>query len=436
MSSLLPRLTLMSAINALKNNLYFARALIVEGRDRYFGVTRTAFAIEQIYRKYRNRAKVLSPVQAELALKDAHTESAELICTLCKENGAIWVKFAQFLSCRPDILPLEYIQSLQRLQNDATPAAFEDIHPMILEDWGRDWDKQFKAFNAIPAATASVAQVHRARLQNGDEVAVKLQLPNARQRFEQDSRVFKTFAGLLAPLVKEIDIKQITDQLIDMTIEELDFTREAANLAAFSAKAHLPGIKVPRLVESLSTARIMVTEWIDGVRLTDYLQANPERAKPILARLLDSYIQQITQLGIYHADPHPGNFLITPNEDIAVLDYGAIVSLDAEQRSLYGNLMLGLMGLHSGRLGELFRQAGFHCERQEALEEISHRFMDDDQPGTNVADKLSDVLDKLRRDRVQIPDSFIAMARVIISVGGFLKRYDVPFAPSLMAFQR
>ncbi len=426
----MPKLSLMSAFDALKNNLHFARALIVDGRDRYFGVTRVAFAIEQIYRKYRSRAKVLSNEQAELLLRDTHRESADLICELCKENGAIWVKFAQFLSCRPDILPLEYIHSLQRLQNNANPAPFEDIHPMILSAWGRDWDQQFLAFNAIPAATASVAQVHRARLLSGEEVAVKFQLPDARSLFEQDSRVFKTFAGLLAPLVKEIDIKQVTDQLIDMTIEELDFNREASNLAVFSSKTHLPGIKVPRLIESMSSERIMVTEWIEGVKLNDYLHQHPERAQAILSRLLNSYIQQITQLGIYHADPHPGNFLITPNEEIAVLDYGAIVTLDENQRVRYTNLLLGLMGMHPERLGELFRQAGFLCERPEALEEISIRFIDEDRREKSVSDRLSEVLDKLRRDRVRIPDSFIAMARVIISVGGFLKRYDVPFAPT------
>lgn len=428
----MPKLTLMSALEALKHNLHFARALVVDGRNRYFGVTRTAFSIEQIYRKYRSRAKVLSSDQADLLLRDTHRESADLICDLCKENGAIWVKFAQFLSCRPDILPLEYIQSLQRLQNDANPAPFEDIHPMILEEWGSDWDQPFKAFNAIPAATASVAQVHRATLKTGEEVAVKFQLPDARQLFEQDSLVFKTFAGLLAPLVKEIDIKQVTDQLIDMTIEELDFTREANNLAVFSSKIHLPGIKVPRLVESLSTGRIMVTEWIDGMKLTDYLHQYPEKAHSILTRLLNSYIQQITQLGIYHADPHPGNFLVTPDEKIAVLDYGAIVTLDAEQRTRYANLLMGLMGLHPEKLGELFRQAGFLCERQEALEEISQRFIEEDRREKSVSDRLAEVLDKLRRDRVQIPDSFIAMARVIISIGGFLKRYNVPFVPTAL----
>jgi len=240
--------------------------------------------------------------------------------------------------------------------------------------------------------------------------------------------VFKTFAGLLAPLVKEIDIKQVTEQLIDMTIEELDFGREAHNLTTFASKTHLPGIKIPRLVEPLCSHRIMVTEWIDGVRLTDYLQQYPERSHTILKRLLNSYFQQIIQLGVYHADPHPGNFLVTPDEEIAVLDYGAIAVLDAGERMRYGNLLMGLMGMHSEPLGELFRQAGFVCERQEILEEISERFVGDDRRALSVSDRLAEVLDKLRRNRVRIPDSFIAMARVIISVGGFLKRYDVPFS--------
>lgn len=418
----------MSALEALKHNLHFARTLIVDGRDRYLGVTRTAFSIEQIYRKYRNRAKVLSETEAENLLREAHRESADLVCELCKENGAIWVKFAQFLSCRPDILPVEYIFSLQRLQNDANPAQFEDIHPIILEDWGQDWDSHFKAFNVIPAATASVAQVHRATLMSGQEVAVKFQLPDARALFEQDSLVFKTFAGILAPLVKEIDIKQVTDQLIDMTIEELDFSHEASNLTTFASKTHLPGIKVPKLVAYLSSHRVMVTEWINGVRLTDYLQQHPDRSETILKRLLNSYIQQITQLGIYHADPHPGNFLITADEEIAVLDYGAIATLTAEDQTRYSNLLLGLMGLHPEKLGELFRQAGFTCERQEVLAEISDHFIGDNRRAKSVSDRLVEVMDKLRRNRVHMPDSFVAMARVIISVGGFLKQYNVPFS--------
>lgn len=417
----------MSALDVLKANLNVAKTLIIDGRDRYIGVTRTALNIEQIYRNYRSRAKLLSKIEAENLLRQAHRESSEQICQLCRENGAIWVKFAQFLSCRPDLLPIEYIVALQRLQNDANPARFEDIHPIILANWGQDWDRQFSSFNVLPTATASVAQVHRATLLNGREVAIKFQLPTAKSLFEQDSLVFTTLAKALRPLVREFDVRQVIQQLINMTLEELDFRREARNLKDFRSQSHLPGIIMPELFESLSSERVMVTSWVEGLRLSDYLERNPERAKPLLQRLLASYIHQITQLGVYHADPHPGNFLITEDEQIAILDYGAIAHLSQEQRIQYTNLLMGLMGFSPVKLGDLFRQAGFKCDRDETLEEISDYVVGDNLAGLSIADRLSDSLDKLRKNKVIMPDSFVAMARVIITIGGFMTHYDVDF---------
>lgn len=417
----------MSALDVLKANLNVAKTLIIDGRDRYIGVTRTALNIEQIYRNYRSRAKLLSKIEAENLLRQAHRESSEQICQLCRENGAIWVKFAQFLSCRPDLLPIEYIVALQRLQNDANPARFEDIHPIILANWGQDWDRQFSSFNVLPTATASVAQVHRATLLNGREVAIKFQLPTAKSLFEQDSLVFTTLAKALRPLVREFDVRQVIQQLISMTLEELDFRREARNLKDFRSQSHLPGIIMPELFESLSSERVMVTSWVEGLRLSDYLERNPERAKPLLQRLLASYIHQITQLGVYHADPHPGNFLITEDEQIAILDYGAIAHLSQEQRIQYTNLLMGLMGFSPVKLGDLFRQAGFKCDRDETLEEISDYVVGDNLAGLSIADRLSDSLDKLRKNKVIMPDSFVAMARVIITIGGFMTHYDVDF---------
>ena len=417
----------MNALDIIKSNLNVAKTLIIDGRDRYIGVTRVGLNIEQIYRNYRTRAKLLSKSEAEVLLRQSHRESAEQICQLCRENGAIWVKFAQFLSCRPDLLPVEYIIALQRLQNDAAPARFEDIHPIILANWGHDWDKQFTSFNVLPIATASVAQVHRATLKNGREVAIKFQLPTAKSLFEQDSLVFTTLAKALRPLVREFDISQVIQQLITMTLEELDFRREADNLTTFRSQTHLPGIIMPELFEELSSERVMVTSWVEGMRLSDYLMRNPERAKPLLQRLLASYIHQITHLGVYHADPHPGNFLITENEQIAILDYGAIAHLSRDQRIRYTNLLMGLMGFSPIKLGDLFVQAGFHCERPETLEEISDYVVGDNLEGLTIADRLSDSLDKMRKNKVIMPDSFVAMARVIITIGGFMSHYDVDF---------
>ena len=417
----------MSALDALKSNLNVAKTLIVDGRDRYLGVTKTAIAIEHLYRQQRNKAKLLPDAEAKKLLSDAHTESAEKICGLCKENGAIWVKFGQFLSCRPDILPLEYLKVLQTLQNDATPAPFEKIHPTILEGWGEGWDSHFQSFNIIPAATASIAQVHKATLKNGMEVAVKIQLPDVVNLFEQDSLVFRSVAGVIAPLVKEIDIRQVTDQLINLTMEELDFTTEASNLRSFRTHKHLEGIRIPSFVSELCTHKILVTEWVDGVRLTEFLDKNPDKTKVTLNLLLSSYIQQITQFCSYHADPHPGNFLVDDNEHIAILDYGALASLTADEAAKYGQLLFGLMGIIPVDLGQLFADAGFLCEKHGVLEEVSGYFVEDDRRQRSVSDRLTDALELLRANRVTMPDSFIAMARVIISIGGFMKQYDVDF---------
>lgn len=417
----------MSTLEAFKTNFSIAKTLIVDGRDRYIGVTKTAMAIEQIYRKHRKRAKILPKHDAEKLLIEAHEKAAKKISKLCKGNGAIWVKFGQFLSCRPDILPIEYIIELQTLQNNAQPVSFESLHPIIISGWGEDWDQAFEAFNVVPVATASVAQVHRATLNDGSQVAVKFQLPDVKELFEQDSLVFRSLAGVLAPLIKEVDLKQVIDQLIELTLEELDFRTEAKNLSVFSEHPHVPGIKIPKLYGQLSNEKILVTEWIDGIRLSDYIENNPDKAEKILTKLLYSFIQQVTQFGLYHADPHPGNFLVLPDESIAILDYGALATLTGEEAGHYGALLMAMMSDDFDRLGELFMNAGFQCEREEIFSEISQYFLAEDRRKKSVSDRLTEILEKLRKDRVKIPDSFIAMARVIISIGGFMKRYNVDF---------
>ncbi|MGB3622687.1 MAG: AarF/ABC1/UbiB kinase family protein [Ketobacter sp.] len=428
----------MSVLDSLQVNFRLAKALIIHGKDRYLGATKTALAVEKIYRQYRTRSRVLSANESAAMLHHAHRDSADLICSLCLENGAIWVKFAQFLSCRADLLPFEYIVALQRLQNDAVPANFEEIHGQIIESWGVNWDTRFIAFDVVPTATASVAQVHRATLKDGRKVAVKFQLPTAKALFDQDSLVFSSLARSIAPLVREIDIRQVTTQLINMTLEELDFHTEARNLSQFRSHEHLPGILIPELVEELSSEKILVTRWIDGQPLSDYLARNPIRGKVILKRLMASYIHQITQLGVYHADPHPGNFLITEDEQIAILDYGAIATLTAEQRVHYSNLLMALLSTAVGEdanLGALFIKAGFHSENPSTLLQITDHIIGDNPAGLSVSERLSDSLYKLRKSKVNIPDSFVAMARVIITIGGFMNQHDVGFEfdPSLIA---
>ncbi|MDY6921136.1 MAG: AarF/UbiB family protein [Pseudomonadota bacterium] len=400
---------------------------VVSGGERYLSATRVGFEIEQTYRAYRNRASDLSPLEQRKLLAQTHHQGARKLTQLFHDNGAIWVKFGQFLSSRSDILPMQYVMELEKLQDDAKPVSFSSIERVLRREWGSQWRQQFQSFDEQPVAAASVAQVHRAVLATGEAVAVKVQLPHARKLFNQDSLVFRALGTVGAPLISQFDLKQVTDQIIDMTLQELDFLSEEANLRKFRALPHDSLIYVPTMYEQLSTSRVLVTEWIDGLRLTDYLNRNPQRAEGLLRQLLSCYVQQITQFGVYHADPHPGNFLVMADGRVAVLDYGAIGELTPEETQHYATLLQVLFGkLHTDQpLGQLFRKAGFVARDQAVFEEVADLVLKENLRNHEATDILGIALDRMRNLKVRIPDSFVSLARVVLTFGGLLKTYRI-----------
>lgn len=407
----------------LENIAIGSRAVggLVSGRARYLRALAVAGEVTAIYARQRTGRN-------NLTLNEAHAEAAARITDLCRRNGASWVKAGQFLSVRPDILPIEYIKSFQALQNDAAPVGFDALKKSLEEAYGKDWQSHFAAFDLVPVATASIAQVHRARLSSGEDVAVKIRLPRVVERFDQDSRIFRLLARLFAPFFRELDISQITEQLLEMTQVELDFRNEADNMQRFARLPHPAGIRVPQLYPALSSDAIMVSGWEEGERLRDYLDQHPQDAEELLSRLFVSYLQQVTRFGVYQADPHPGNFIISSNRDIVILDFGVIGRLAPKEVQNYSRLLYGLMGHgDNANLGELFVQAGFKGGDPETLRELALFVLSDRLKQTQPTEAIAELLQLFRRNKVSIPDSYIGIARVLITIGGFLMNYDVPF---------
>lgn len=397
---------------------------LVAGRRRYARAMRTTMEVLALYGRHG-----LAATRARASeLDQVHAEAAQAVAELCRRNGAIWIKAAQFFSCRPDVLPPPYIMALQALQNDATPVSFKRIEPALERAWGLRWRERFREFSEIPVATASIAQVHRAVLQDGREVAVKVRLPQVVELFEQDARVFRLVALLLAPLFRQLDFVQITEQLLAMTSMELDFRNEAENMRRFQRLPHPPRIKVATLLEDLSGAEVLVSEWQHGYRLRDYLDQHPEKAADLLSLLLTSYLQQVTRMGIYQADPHPGNFIVNDAGEISILDFGTIGRLTPDEVRRYSRLLYGLMGFEGDvDIGQLFVEAGFVGGNPDTLRELALYVLSDRMKRNDFGLALSDLLEKFRENRVRIPDSYIGIARVLITLGGFLMTYDVPF---------
>ncbi|MFT6339315.1 MAG: ubiquinone biosynthesis protein [Alcanivorax sp.] len=357
-----------------------------------------------------------------------HCRGAEIVTALCRRNGAFWVKAAQFFSCRPDVLPQEYIEAFQQLQNDAAPVPFSRIDAALKRSLGADWRDAFRWVDENPVAVASIAQVHRARLEDGTDVAIKVRLPGVKKLFEQDAKVFEVLAAIVAPRFREFDLKQAIEQLLIMTAMELDFRNEAANTRRFSRQPHHARIRIPDLIDDLCSERILVTSWEHGARLRNHLDANPEQARDLLSVLLTSYLQQVTRFGVYQADPHPGNFLVNDQGQVVILDFGAIGVLTPDEVRRYSRLLYGLMGFEGDvDIGELFVQAGFKGGSPETLKELALFVLTDKVNQQGPVAAMGELMQRFREERISIPDSYIGISRVLITLGGFLMSYQVPF---------
>lgn len=269
---------------------------------------------------------------AEIVGRELQQRTAEQLFKVLGELKGGAMKFGQALSVFESALPEEvagpYRAALTKLQEAAPPMPTRTVHAVLAERLGEDWRELFLEFEDKPAAAASIGQVHRAVWEDGREVAVKVQYPGAGEALLSDLNQLSRFARLLGPLIPGMDIKPLITELRDRVSEELDYSLEAQAQHAHAEEfADDPDVMVPDVVYQCE--QVLVTEWIDGVPLSDVIadgtQEQRDRAGQLLARFLFS---GPARTGLLHADPHPGNFRLLPDEKggwrLGVLDFGTV----------------------------------------------------------------------------------------------------------------
>ncbi|MGW5864334.1 ABC1 kinase family protein [Streptomyces sp. NPDC055239] len=269
---------------------------------------------------------------AEIVGRELQQRTAEQLFKVLGELKGGAMKFGQALSVFESALPEEvagpYRAALTKLQEAAPPMPTRTVHAVLAERLGDDWRELFLEFEDKPAAAASIGQVHRAVWEDGREVAVKVQYPGAGEALLSDLNQLSRFARLLGPLIPGMDLKPLIAELRDRVSEELDYGLEAQAQHAHAEEfADDPDVVVPDVVHQ--SEQVLVTEWIDGVPLSDVIadgtQEQRDRAGQLLARFLFS---GPARTGLLHADPHPGNFRLLPDEEggwrLGVLDFGTV----------------------------------------------------------------------------------------------------------------
>lgn len=269
---------------------------------------------------------------AEIVGRELQQRTAEQLFKVLGELKGGAMKFGQALSVFESALPEEvagpYRAALTKLQEAAPPMPTRTVHAVLAERLGEDWRELFLEFEDKPAAAASIGQVHRAVWADGREVAVKVQYPGAGEALLSDLNQLSRFAKLLGPLIPGMDIKPLITELRDRVSEELDYGLEAQAQRAHAEEfADDPDVVVPDVVHQCE--QVLVTEWMDGTPLSDVIadgtQEQRDRAGQLLARFLFS---GPARTGLLHADPHPGNFRLLPDEKegwrLGVLDFGTV----------------------------------------------------------------------------------------------------------------
>ena len=270
----------------------------------------------------------------------------ERIRLVFEELGPTFIKFGQILSTRPDLIPYEYAKELEKLQDDVPPFEYNDVRRIIWEDFGQSVDAVFQSFEEKPMAAASIGQVHRAKLESGEEVVVKVQRPDIRKIIEVDLEIMLHIGYLMERHLEEFDIQHPT-RLVGIfarTIEkEINYKIEAANTEHFSRQfLDNPTIYIPKVYHDLTTSRVITMEYVDGVKASEIVTLREEGYDLVeiadrgASLLMDQFFVQ----GFFHADPHPGNILILPENVICYVDFGMMGRINRRERHDFADLIM------------------------------------------------------------------------------------------------
>lgn len=346
---------------------YSPRALVLGtvASDLYLG-----------YVALRERARWFPGLVADEDWKLQHRRGGGRVLDAAEALGGTLIKAGQFASSRPDLLPAAYTETLSSLQDRVPPRPFAVIEEAVVRQLGRPITEVFSEFDEEPLAAASIAQVHRARLLDGREVAVKVQYPGVAALISADLDALEAIFEAVARLEPGIRLKPIADYLRWTLPLELDFRREARSIQELGdALADRDDVVVPGVVGGISTERLLVMDLVRGVKITDkdaLVAAGIDPAE-VAILLNDVYADQLFRRGILHADPHPGNLLVQSVEGrprLVLLDHGLTVSLESSFISALEKMVAALGEGDLDSLTGTLREAGLPISEETDLDTL------------------------------------------------------------------
>jgi predicted unusual protein kinase regulating ubiquinone biosynthesis (AarF/ABC1/UbiB family) len=303
------------------------------GRMFKLGTMGARVGASSIASKLKN---VLTPGDAEKKdedLRKAYAKQAEHMAEVFGELKGASMKIGQLLSADPELLPPEFSDGLASLQRDAPPMTYNTVKKQVEDGLGRPIETVFAKFDPEPVGSASIGQVHRATLESGEDVAVKIQYPGVRDSLESDLKSLKSMLIYGRAFIDRERLETYFEEIKDILRKESDYVQEADNLERFGElMADREGLRTPKPYKQWCSESVLVMEYVDGEKLDHKLERmgdGPER-RDLLYRWVSTYSWMFHELMELHADPHPGNFLLDDDNNLVMLDFGCVQSIDEE----------------------------------------------------------------------------------------------------------
>jgi ubiquinone biosynthesis protein len=369
-----------------------------------------------------------------------HLSKWEKMRLVCEELGPTFVKFGQILSNRPDLLPADLVKEFEKLQDGVPPIAGDLAIQVLEKELGKKVSELFLDFETQAFASASMAQVHRGTLKSGEKIVVKIQRPGIQEVIQSDIQVMYYLADVFSkriPSLRSFDPIGLIKNFEESIILELDFIHESVNIQRFhnnfvKDETDEGYIHSPKIYAELTTSKVLTMEYVEGIKISDItkLNANGYDTKIIAHRLAHSYFKQIFNYGFFHADPHPGNLLVLPNNVVCYLDYGMMGSIIRKDLEALGSLFLSIKSKDVRRIIRAIQQLSDNTviRNYRELENDVNEFVQNYSFRTVNQNEMSTIMLQLKdliiKHGLKVPTHFFLLIRSMVTVEGVITALD------------
>lgn len=387
-----------------------------------------------------DKDEILSANEPEGEIEPEVKLRAEAFAKALKDLGPTYVKFGQLLSTRPDIVPREYIDALEQLQDAVEPFSYAEVEKTIEEELGVRISKAFQSFDSTPLAAASLGQAHKAVLRDGREVVVKVQRPNVREQVKHDLEVFAEIAGTIeehSDVGRKMNLVATLEQVRMTMTNELNYLQEARNTDMLRKNLEqFPQIYIPAVIHDFSSSRVLTTELIEGrkvSKLTPLMIIDRDYAE-LAAVLTRAYLKQICVDGFWHSDPHPGNVFVHEDQ-IVLLDFGMVSRISQELQDEIIKLLLAISSnngvevaescVRMSEIEERFDITKFHRE----ISTLVAQFHDVDPQAVNTGQVLFQIIALANNNELKVPAEMAMLAKTLLNLDAITKKLDPDYNP-------